>query len=72
LLQFALENPYGFLDIVVDDMDLHLQSPRFLGKLFLPEEEEWDYSGLLGRVQARMCKLLRVVIGLVRLQRVRP
>jgi hypothetical protein len=30
LLQFALENPYGFLDIVVDDMDLHLQSPRFL------------------------------------------
>ncbi len=29
LLQLALENPDGFLDIVVDDMDLHLQSPRF-------------------------------------------
>jgi hypothetical protein len=40
LLQFALENPYGFLDIVVDDMDLHLQSPRFLRQLFSPEEEE--------------------------------
>ena len=29
LLQLALENPDGFLDIIVDHMDLHLQSPRF-------------------------------------------
>ena len=29
LLQLALENPDGFFDIVVDHMDLHLQSPRF-------------------------------------------
>ena len=29
LLQLALENPDGFFDIIVDHMDLHLQSPRF-------------------------------------------
>ena len=39
LLQLALENPDGFFDIVVDHMDLHLQSPRFPGQI-TPHREE--------------------------------
>ena len=38
LLQLALENPDGFLDIIVDHMDLHLQSPRFPEQI-IPQRE---------------------------------
>jgi hypothetical protein len=39
LLQLALENPDGFFDIIVDHVDLHLQSPRFLYRFPLGGEE---------------------------------
>ncbi len=53
LLQLALENPDRLFDVVVDDLDLHLESPRFQDYNTFPRGKGSKYNDFLRRMQGK-------------------